>query len=181
MCYMIFPWRRVWSFIWTNLNFYPPRMLLSHILKTFSPMAVKMSMNYFSLFCCRLPFDFIWIPISHECFVWIWLKVTMWFWLRRLLNVGKLYFQYWGCCPLFEKKLKFPSLKDALCQVWLKFVQWFCMEKIFKSRQCIFTMKNSLYHFPLENGLVHHLNKLEFPSPKDVLCQLWVILLLIFI
>ena len=140
-----------------------------------------MSTNYFCYFAIVFPL------ISFECpsplnVLWeLWLKVTMWFWLRRLLNVGKLYFQYWGCCPLFEKKLKFPSLKDALCQVWLKFVQWFCMEKIFKSRQCIFTMKNSLYHFPLENGLVHHLNKLEFPSPKDVLCQLWVKLLLISI
>ena len=31
-----------------------------------------------------------------------------------------------------------------------------------------------LYNFPLKRGEVLHLNKLEFPSPKDVLCQVWV-------
>ena len=27
---------------------------------------------------------------------------------------------------------------------------------------------------PLEVGVGHHLNKLESPSPKDALCQVWL-------
>ena len=30
------------------------------------------------------------------------------------------------------------------------------------------------YHLPLEKGVALHLNKLEFPSPKDALCQVWL-------
>ena len=33
------------------------------------------------------------------------------------------------------------------------------------------------YIFPLKSGMVHHLNKNEFPSPKDGLC--WVCLILV--
>ena len=29
-------------------------------------------------------------------------------------------------------------------------------------------------YFPLEKGGALHLNKLEFPSPKDALCQIWL-------
>ena len=32
------------------------------------------------------------------------------------------------------------------------------------------------YIFPLKSGMVHHLNKNEFPSPKDGLCQVCLIL-----
>ena len=32
------------------------------------------------------------------------------------------------------------------------------------------------YYFPLEKGRGLHLNKLEFPSPKDDLCQVWLAL-----
>ena len=31
-----------------------------------------------------------------------------------------------------------------------------------------------LYDLPLEKGVVLHLNELEFPSHKDVLCQVWL-------
>ena len=41
-------------------------------------------------------------------------------------------------------------------------------EKISKFRQCILLFRNYL---PLENGVALHLNKLEFPLPKDAFCQ----------
>ena len=42
---------------------------------------------------------------------------------------------------------------------------------IFKFRQCIFTnMKLS----PLGIGRGPFFNKLEFPAPKDALCQVWL-------
>jgi hypothetical protein len=44
-------------------------------------------------------------------------------------------------------------------------------KKIFKNFQCIFTL--SLLS-PLEMGYPLHLNKLESPSPKDDLCQVWL-------
>ena len=30
------------------------------------------------------------------------------------------------------------------------------------------------YYFPLEKGVTLHLRKLESPSPKDALCQVWL-------
>jgi hypothetical protein len=44
-----------------------------------------------------------------------------------------------------------------------------------------FFFKNSLYYYlPLERGLPLSLNKLESPSPKDDLCQVWLKLALWF-
>ena len=43
--------------------------------------------------------------------------------------------------------------------------------KIFKCHRCIFTISKLS---PLEKGVILHLNKLEFPSPKDALCQVWL-------
>ena len=50
------------------------------------------------------------------------------------------------------------------------------MKKIFKVHQCI-------YHLPLENGrgVALHLNKLESPSSKYALCQVWLKLALWFL
>ena len=45
------------------------------------------------------------------------------------------------------------------------------MEKIFQIRQYIFEFRNYL---PLETCGPLHLNKLEFPSHKDALCQVWL-------
>ena len=44
-------------------------------------------------------------------------------------------------------------------------------KNILKFRQCIFTI--SLFS-PLETEVVLYLNKLDFPSPTDVLCQVWL-------
>ena len=44
-------------------------------------------------------------------------------------------------------------------------------KKIFRCWKCIFTM--SLLS-PLEKGVALHLNKLESPTPKDALCQVWL-------
>ena len=64
-----------------------------------------------------------------------------------------------------------PSPKDALCQVWLKMSQWF-----WRRRFLNFVNVFSLFHnyLPLEKGVALHLNKLESPSLKDALCQVWL-------
>ena len=30
------------------------------------------------------------------------------------------------------------------------------------------------YHYPMEKGMTFYLNKLESPTPKDALCQVWL-------
>ena len=42
-------------------------------------------------------------------------------------------------------------------------------KKIFKNSQFIFTIS-----LVLEKGATLHLNKIESPSPKDALCQVWL-------
>ena len=70
-------------------------------------------------------------------------------------------------------KLKSPSPKNALCQVWLKLTWW-----VFRRRFLNFIIVFSLFrnYLPLEKGVSLHLNKFESPSPKDALCQVWLIL-----
>ena len=45
-------------------------------------------------------------------------------------------------------------------------------KKIFKFRKCIFSLFRN--YLPLGKGGALHLNKLESPSPKDALCQVWL-------
>ena len=68
-------------------------------------------------------------------------------------------------------KLECPSPKDALCQVWLKLAQWFWRRRFFNFVNVFSLFRNYL---PLEKGGAHYLNKLESPSPKDALCQVWL-------
>ena len=72
---------------------------------------------------------------------------------------------------LHLNKLEYPSPKDALFQVWLKLAQWF-------RRRFFFNFINvfSLFcnYLPLEKAGFLHFNKLESPSPKDALCQVWL-------
>ena len=72
---------------------------------------------------------------------------------------------------LHLNKLEFPLPKDALCQVWLKLVQWLWTRR-FLNLVNVF----SLFHnyLPLDKEGTLHLNKLESPSSKDALCQVWL-------
>ena len=63
-----------------------------------------------------------------------------------------------------------PSPKDALRQIRLKLAQWFWRRQFLKFWQCIFIIS---YLSPLGKW-DHHLNKLEYPSPKNALCQVWM-------
>ena len=67
-------------------------------------------------------------------------------------------------------KLESPLLKDALYQVWLKlpFGSW---EKKFISSMYFSLFR---YYLPLKKGVALQSNKLESPSPKDALCQVWL-------
>ena len=64
-----------------------------------------------------------------------------------------------------------PTAKDALCQVWLKLAQWFWRRRLLNFVNVFSLFRNYL---PLEKGGALHLNKLESPSAKDALCQVWL-------
>ena len=72
---------------------------------------------------------------------------------------------------LHLKKLESPSPKDALCQDCLKLAQLFWRRRFLNFVNVFLLFHNYL---PLEKGGALHLNKLESPSPKDTLCQVWL-------
>ena len=73
--------------------------------------------------------------------------------------------------------LESPSPKDALCQVWLMLAQWFWRRR-FLNFVTVFSLFRS--YLPLEKGGALQLNKLESPSLKDTLCQIWLKLAQLF-
>ena len=56
-------------------------------------------------------------------------------------------------------------------RVWLKLALWFLRKRFINFVDVISLFPNYL---PLEKGITLHLNKLEFPSPKDALYQVWL-------
>ena len=89
-----------------------------------------------------------------------------------------MYFHYFVIISLLEKggvlhlnKYESPSPKDAFCQVWLKLAQWFCSRRFVNFVNVFSLFRN---YFPVEKGRALHLKKLEFPLPKDDLCQVWL-------
>ena len=72
---------------------------------------------------------------------------------------------------LLLNKLESSSAKYPLHQVWLKLAQGFWRRRFFNIINVFSLFRN---YFPLEKGKALHLNKLEFPLPKDALCQVWL-------
>ena len=68
---------------------------------------------------------------------------------------------------LHLNKIESHSPKDALYQVCLKLAKWFWRRGFFN-----FVNVFSVFHnyLPLEKCVADHSNKLESPSPKNVLC-----------
>jgi hypothetical protein len=68
-------------------------------------------------------------------------------------------------------KLEFTSHKDNVYQVWLTLASWFWRRRFFKNFSVFLLFR---YYLPLERDNPLHLNKLESPTPKDDLCQVWL-------
>ena len=94
------------------------------------------------------------------------------------------FFYFVNVCSLFRNylplekggalnlnKIESPSHKNALCQVWMKLAQWFWRRRFLNVINVLSLFRNYL---PLEKGGALHLNKVESPSPKDALCQVWL-------
>ena len=121
------------------------------------------------------------LRIEWSLFVKHWVSspknvLCQFFW-RRFLNFVSVLSLFHNYLPLEKdvalhlKKLEFPSpIKLCAKFAWLKLAQAFC-KKIFKFLRCALLFRNYL---PYENGVALHLNKHEFPSPKDALCQVWL-------
>ena len=99
---IVFPWKRVWPFIWSNLNPLHPR-------------------------------------------------TPQWFLTGRFLNFVNVFSLFRNYLPL-EKgvaihlyKLEFPSTKDVLCQVWLKLAQWFWRTTLPWKKACPFICKTLIF------------------------------------
>jgi hypothetical protein len=75
-----------------------------------------------------------------------------------------------GPGPIFEN-LESPLPKDDLCQVWLKLACWLWRRRFLKNFSEFLLFRDYL---PLEKSNPLHLNNLEFPPPKDDLCQVWL-------
>ena len=76
---------------------------------------------------------------------------------------------------LYEKLLVLhlnPLHPRMLCQVWIKLAQWL-WRRFFNFVNVFSLFQNYL---PLEKGRALHLNQFKSPSPKDALCQVWLIL-----
>ena len=80
-------------------------------------------------------------PSAKDNFCQVWLKLTQWFWRRRVLQIVNVFLQFHYFLPLKKdralhlNKLESPFPRDALCKVWLKLALWF-----FKFHQCIFAI-----------------------------------------
>ena len=72
--------------------------------------------------------------------------------------------------PFIWTKLNPLHPEDDLCNVWLKLAPWF-LRRFLKFVNVFSLFRNCL---PLKKDGALHLNKLEFPSPKDALCQVWL-------
>ena len=94
---------------------------------------------------------------------------------RRFFKFVNVFSPFRNYLPLKEdealnmNKLEFPSPKDDFCQFWLKLTQWFWRRRFYFKFVNVFSQ--FLNYLPLEKGVALYLNKIEFPSPKDVLCQ----------
>ena len=70
-------------------------------------------------------------PLPKNAMCQVWLKLTQWFWRRRILNFVHVFWLFCYHLPLEKgvtlhwKKFKSPLPKDGLCQVCLKFAHWF--------------------------------------------------------
>jgi hypothetical protein len=107
----------------------------------------------------------------------VWLKLAQWFWRRRFLNDPNQFLHFCNYLPfeedlaLYLNKLEFTSHKDNVYQVWLNLASWFWRRRFFKNFNVFLLF---CYYLPLERDNPLHLKKLESPTPKDDLCQVWL-------
>ena len=181
---------KAWPFIWKNkLESSYPR--IDALCQVWLEMALWIwrrflqVLNVFLLYPMYLPFEKgvtlhmnkIEIPLPKNALCQVWLKLTQWFWSRRVFKVFNVfslfpnYLPFEKCVALHLQKLESPFPGSNLCQVWLELAHWFWRSRLLKVVTLLLLFSNYL---PFGKGVVLHLDKLESPSPKDALCQDWL-------
>jgi hypothetical protein len=136
-------------------------------------------------FCDNLPFEEdlalylnkLEFPSTKDNLYQVWLILAGWFW--RFLKKFSVFLLFRYHLPLKTGYRLSPSFEQS----WILFIQiWFMPSlvkigpvvlEIFKWPHPIFTFCDYL---PFKEDLTLYLNKLEFPSTKDNLYQVWLIL-----
>ena len=115
------------------------------------------------------------LPLPKDVLCQIWLKLALWFWERRFLNVDNLFslFHYYMYLPL-EKGVTFHLIKST-CKSYSCLHPSFILSFVVIGSSV--SGKEFLYNISLLSllgkGPVTNLCLLESPSPKDVFCQVW--------
>ena len=107
-------------------------------------------------------------PSTKDASCQITLKLAHCFFLKEDFKFCQCIFSISWLSPL--TKGWGPSPKDDLYQVWLKLAQCFGRGRKLLNYVNVFSL--FLNYFPLEKGMVLHLNKLKSPSPKHTLYQI---------
>ena len=114
-----------------------------------------------------------WFPFTKGRFVPSLFVLAQWFW-RRFLNLVNVF-------PLFlllspPGKGHGPSVEQPwisfTCQVWLKLTLWFCRIRFLKILTLYF--RYFVIIFPWKRTCSFIWANLEFPFPKEALCQVWL-------
>ena len=114
--------------------------------------------------------------LSMDALCQVWMKLAQWL-LRRFLNIFNIILHFCYYLSLEKgvafqlNKIESPLPKDILCHVRMKLAK-----RLWRRRFLNFFNRNLLfrYYLPLEKSVALHLNKYEFPSSKDALCQVWL-------
>ena len=116
-------------------------------------------------------------PSPKNALCQVWLKLAKWF-LRRRFLISSMYFRYVLIISLWKRTGPFiwtnlnPLHPRTLCA---KF-GWNWPSGSGEEDFFNFVNEFSLFrdYLPLEKDGALHLNKLDYPSPKDALCQVWL-------
>ena len=172
------PLERVWPFIWTNLN--PLHQWLLSAKFGWNWTSGSGVVNVFSLLSpledgCGPSFAQTWIPNTKGCLVPRMVEIWSVDLEKKIFKMSTMYFHYYlpseyGSVVL-EKKMKmwkvYRQTDEQTNKRQSEKLNWAFIHLIkFVNVFSLFP-----YYLPLERGVALHLNKLEFPSPKDALYQ----------
>ena len=105
------------------------------------------------------------------------LKLAQWFWRRGFFNLDNVFFAISYYLPLEKGRALFwTNLNPLHPRMHCAKIVWNWLSGSGEEDFIFSTMYFSLFrnYLPLEKGGALHLNKLESPSPKDALCQVWL-------
>ena len=104
-------------------------------------------------------------------------EIAQWFRRGRFFNFINVFLLFHNYLPLekgralYLNKLESPSPKKALCQVWLKLALWFLRRRFLNF---INVFPSYIIISPWKRSGPFIWKKLESPSPRNALFQVWL-------